>query len=63
MDINDILARLNKVKSNGDDSWLACCPAHDDNNPSLSVAVKGGKILFHCHLSRLHRYNFRRSLR
>jgi hypothetical protein len=49
MDVNDILARLNKVKANGDDSWLACCPAHDDTNPSLSVGVKGGKILLHCH--------------
>jgi 5S rRNA maturation endonuclease (ribonuclease M5) len=29
-------------------SYLCRCPAHDDANPSLSVTVKGGKLLAHC---------------
>ena len=27
---------------------MACCPAHDDRNPSLSITLKGTKILVHC---------------
>jgi hypothetical protein len=27
----------------------ALCPAHDDRNPSLSVAYKGEKALVKCH--------------
>lgn len=30
--------------------WMARCPAHDDNNPSLSIRVADGdKVLVHCH--------------
>jgi hypothetical protein len=29
--------------------WMACCPAHSDRNPSLSVQEKDGKVLLHCH--------------
>ena len=28
--------------------WMALCPAHDDKEPSLSVAGEGGKLLLHC---------------
>jgi putative DNA primase/helicase len=28
---------------------MACCPAHDDTNPSLSVAQKNGRVLVCCH--------------
>lgn len=28
--------------------FMACCPAHDDKNPSLSLRETEGKILFHC---------------
>lgn len=31
-------------------SWLACCPAHADRNPSLSLRdAPGGMVLVHCH--------------
>ena len=40
--------KLQKVKSVGRDSWMACCPAHDDKNPSLKVDLKGEKILIKC---------------
>ena len=29
--------------------WMACCPAHDDREPSLSVRDADGKVLVHCH--------------
>lgn len=36
------------VKANGQDRWLAQCPAHDDGNPSLSVARGRGQVLLFC---------------
>ena len=40
--------RLGKVKGrNG--SWTACCPAHDDKSPSLSIREgEDGRVLVHC---------------
>jgi putative DNA primase/helicase len=30
--------------------WIACCPAHQDRKPSLSITdAKGGKVLVRCH--------------
>lgn len=49
MRVEDFLAKLKGVRANGDGSWMACCPAHDDSNPSMSVTERGGKILVHCH--------------
>jgi hypothetical protein len=47
--INNLLGRLSKVKSTGRNSWLACCPAHDDRSPSLSIKEESdGHILLHC---------------
>lgn len=48
MKIDDFLTRLDGVKQTAD-GWAAKCPAHEDNKPSLSVTVKGGKILVNCH--------------
>jgi putative DNA primase/helicase len=32
------------------DGWMACCPAHDDREPSLSICdADDGTILVHCH--------------
>ena len=34
----------------GGQGWMACCPAHDDQNPSLSITDReGGGVLVHCH--------------
>ena len=43
-----LLSKLAGAKQNGKE-WTALCPAHDDHNPSLSVAQgnNGGAIL-HC---------------
>jgi 5S rRNA maturation endonuclease (ribonuclease M5) len=44
-----ILDRLDKVRR-GSGGWIARCPAHDDRNPSLSVAEGGdGRVLLNCH--------------
>ncbi len=49
MNINEILHRLQGVKGGGG-QWSARCPAHDDRENSLSVAVGDDRrILFHCH--------------
>ena len=46
--VEDLLNRLQKVKRNGKDKWMACCPAHEDKTPSMSVKVADdGRILVH----------------
>ena len=48
MRINNMLSKLNKVRKSGKD-YMACCPAHDDQSPSLSISeTADGKILLHC---------------
>lgn len=42
-----LLSRLNKVRKQGR-GYIACCSAHPDKTPSLSVEMKDGKILLHC---------------
>lgn len=43
-----ILQRLDKVKRYGK-GWVACCPAHEDRDPSLSIKeAEDGKVLLHC---------------
>lgn len=47
--IDLILSRLDKVKAAGASKWKACCPAHDDRDPSLSIReADDGKVLLHC---------------
>jgi len=49
MKIDELLAKLTKVKGTGSNQWMACCPAHSDNNPSLSIRLgDDGKILLNC---------------
>lgn len=49
MKIEDILSRFEGVEQKAPDSWMARCPAHGDNNPSLSITRKpDGKVLMHC---------------
>jgi len=43
-----ILPLLDKVKKKSGNSWTACCPAHDDKNPSLVITEKEGVVLLHC---------------
>lgn len=48
--INPILDRLTKVKRTSNNTWRACCPAHDGSNPT-ALTIKeepDGRILMHC---------------
>lgn len=48
--LRKILKKLERVQSTGGCSHTASCPAHSDQNPSLSIDVSpAGKILVHCH--------------
>lgn len=46
--IDKILNRLNKVKTTGSGKYKACCPAHNDSNPSLVITDTNEKILVKC---------------
>ncbi len=47
--IERILAKLPDAKKSGS-GWSACCPAHDDRQPSLSIAEgEDGRVLLKCH--------------
>lgn len=47
--IERVLPRLAQVKANGDRSWMACCPSHDDRHPSLSIRLADdGRVLLKC---------------
>ena len=43
-----LLGRLEGVRPAGPNSWMARCPAHPDRNPSLSIALRDGRVLLHC---------------
>ena len=47
MDINIFLGHLNKVRKSKS-GWMACCPNHEDNSPSLSIKQGTDCILIHC---------------
>lgn len=43
-----LLDRLERVKETGPNRWIACCPAHKDRSPSLSVReLDDGRVLVH----------------
>jgi hypothetical protein len=49
MSAQDLLLRLAKVKQTGPENWMACCPAHEDKSPSLTVReCSDGRVLLHC---------------
>ena len=49
MSIETLLSKLDKVKPNGQNKFLALCPAHPDKSPSLAIKqADNGKILIHC---------------
>jgi hypothetical protein len=44
-----LLSKLDKVRKTGPDSWVACCPAHQDKSPSMTVKdLPDGRVLIHC---------------
>ena len=49
MSVEKILSCLDKVRRTGSGNWIACCPAHDDRSPSLSICeTEIGSVLLHC---------------
>ena len=49
MGVDSLLSKLDKVKPRGRNNWQACCPAHADKGPSLSVReLDDGRVLVHC---------------
>jgi hypothetical protein len=46
--VDELLSRLDGVRASGA-GWTARCPAHNDHDPSLSIASgDGGRVLIHC---------------
>lgn len=44
-----VLSKVSGLRRNGR-GWQACCPAHDDRRPSLSIAEgRDGRALLRCH--------------
>lgn len=49
MSAETFLSRLQKVRKTGRDSWVACCPYHEDRRPSMTVReTDDGRVLVHC---------------
>lgn len=49
MTAETLIAKLDKVKPTGPHRWQACCPAHADKGPSLSIReTDDGRVLVHC---------------
>ena len=47
--LDKVLSCLDKVKPVGANKWKACCPAHDDKNPSLAITeTSDGTVLLRC---------------
>lgn len=48
--LHEVLDELEGVRKLSPGQWEARCPAHDDNNPSLSVAEGDEQpVVLHCH--------------
>jgi DNA primase len=61
-DLNDVLSLLDKSKrtmdnrTTGAPRYIACCPIHEDTQPSLIVEdQQDGRLLFHCHVGCDHK--------
>lgn len=49
MGITDLVSRLRSVRQTGMGRFIACCPAHEDKRPSMTVReLQDGRILMHC---------------
>lgn len=45
-----LLTATGRIPRQHGDSWASRCPAHEDNNPSLSISAgNDGRALLHCH--------------
>jgi hypothetical protein len=47
--IDKVLPHLEMKRQTGPSSWVACCPAHNDRSPSLSITESDDySLLIHC---------------
>ena len=43
------ISQLRKVRQSKPGNWLACCPAHEDRSPSMTIReLDDGRVLIHC---------------
>lgn len=50
IDINYILSKLSKVRSQGKNQWRSCCPAHGGEHANMAIRLTNeGHVLFKCH--------------
>jgi hypothetical protein len=43
-----LITKLSGVKATGKGRWMACCPAHEDGSPSLSIReMDDGRVLIY----------------
>lgn len=48
MSVQGLLSRLDKVRRTGEGQWVACCPAHQDRSPSMTIReLPDGRVLVH----------------
>jgi hypothetical protein len=48
MKLREFLGRLDKLQRTGEGRWIACCPAHSDKSPSMSIKATPETVLIHC---------------
>lgn len=48
MRADEFLQRFRAAATTEPDNWFANCPAHRDENASLNIKIKDGKVLLHC---------------
>lgn len=49
MRADNLLSRLEKVRATGNGTWIACCPAHADKHPSMTIReLEDERVLVHC---------------
>lgn len=50
MKLDELLNLLKNVKETGNNKYMACCPSHDDTNPSLAIMLSkdGKRIILKC---------------
>jgi hypothetical protein len=49
MTVDLLISKLDKVRPTGRGTWIACCPAHADKSPSLTIRETDDEIiLLHC---------------
>ena len=50
MTISTLLSHLDRVRETGPGKYVAHCPAHDDQHPSLAIRESDdGVLLLYCH--------------